>query len=146
MTKKNKNKPLLFPPDFLIAVAKKGLGFVESKITVHGPRDIPIWVDQRKGGIAYSADNKRYNLESFFLSPEGRNLMEYVAEKSGANIFFRFFAEREYQSDHGPWTQKPIWYYEFNRFTATHKDRNRACLLAFAQLVGVAIPKEYGDR
>ena len=144
-TKKNKDKPLLFPPDFVIAVAEKGLGFVKDKMKGLRGREVPIWIDQREGGIAHCTSDRYPGLNHFFLSLEGRELMETEAGKLG-NIFCRFFREQEYQSDHGPWTQKPIWFYEFNRCTATDKDRNTACLLAFAQLVGVGRPKEYGDQ
>lgn len=149
-TKKNTDKRPLFPPDFLIAVAEKGLGFVESKISVNGPRDIPVWAlpvkDSRRAhsgpfGRAYGVDN----FEALFLSPEGRDVMECEAEKLGVDMGGSFFSALDEQGrEQEP--QNPLWHYEFGGFMVTHKNKHIACLLAFAQLVGVAIPKEYGNR
>lgn len=149
-TKKNKGKPLLFPSSFLIAVAEKGLGFVESKMSVHGPRDVPIWdipvKDSRRAhsgpfGRAHTVDS----LEALFLSPEGRDVMECESEKLGVDMGCSLFSGLDEEGrEQEP--QNPLWHCEFGGFMATHKDKHAACLLAFAQLVGVAIPKEYGDR
>jgi len=110
-----------------------------------GPRHIPIWVDPREGGSAYSADNKLYRLQSFFLSPEGREVMECEAEKLGVDMGGSFFSEPDEQGrEQEP--QNPLWHYEMGGFMATHKDKHIACILAFAQLVGVGRPKGYGGQ
>lgn len=143
-TKKKKDKPLVSPSRFFIAVAEKGLGFVESKIRVHGPRDIPVWRNPQQGNI-YVSNTGPLGLESLFLSPEGRDLMECQAEKLGVDMGGSFFSALDEQGrEQEP--QNPLWHYEFGGFMATHQDKNIACLLAFAQLVGVPIPKEYGDQ
>jgi len=131
---KKPNPSLLFSPDFLVSVVEKGLGFVKDNIKI-GQKDITIWVNPREGGIAYGADDGRYNLESFFLSLEARDIMETEAHKLGANIFCRFFSG---STQYAYSKQKPIWYYEFNRCAATHENKNAACLLAFAQLIGIS--------
>ncbi len=89
-TKKDKDK-LLFPPDFLIALAKKGLGFVKDKVTVHGPTEIPVWRNPQQGDL-YVSDTSALGLEALFLSPEGRDLMESEAEKLGVDMGGSFFS------------------------------------------------------
>jgi len=145
-TKKKKVEQPVLPPDFLIAVAEKGLGFVKDKVEVYGPKDLPVWHHHDN---IYLSDNSSLGLETFFLSPEGRDLMEFEAEKLGVDMGCGFFSELgEPEPLDSLWHYEldSLWHYEFGGFMATHKNKHIACLLAFAQLVGVGIPEEYAGQ